>query len=146
MKEPRMTGTTDPQDLAARYIAQWTEPDPARRRTAIESLWAEDGTHILQPPAEIREIAANLGFDHPTLRAQGHDAIETRVTRGYQRFVEEGEFTFRAGTDAVRLDGLIQFRWDTISVADGQVAGGGLELLTLDTDGRIRTDYMFPGA
>ncbi|WP_262062898.1 hypothetical protein [Streptomyces sp. STR69] len=141
-----MTGTTDPQHLAARYIAQWTEPDPARRRTAIESLWAEDGTHVLHPPAEIRELAADLGFDHPTLRAQGHDAIETRVARAHQRFVEKGEFTFRARTDAVRLDGLIRFRWDTVTVADGQVVGGGLEVLALDTDGRIRTDYMFPGA
>ncbi|WP_406457154.1 hypothetical protein OH768_25050 [Streptomyces sp. NBC_01622] len=141
-----MTGTTDPQDLSVRYIAQWTEPDPARRREAIESLWAEDGTHVLQPPAEIRELAADLGFDHPTLRAQGHNAIETRVTRSYQRFVENGEFTFRARTDAVLLDDLIRFHWDTISVADGEVVGGGLELLALDTDGRIRTDYMFPGA
>ncbi|MBK3572005.1 MULTISPECIES: hypothetical protein [unclassified Streptomyces] len=141
-----MTGTTDPQHLAARYIAQWTEPDPARRRAAIESLWAEDGAHVLQPPAEIRELAAGLGFDHPTLRAQGHDAIETRVTRSYQRFVEKGEFTFRARTDAVRLDDLVRFHWDTITVADGEVVGGGLEVLGLDTDGRIRTDYMFPGA
>ncbi|MET7485140.1 hypothetical protein [Streptomyces sp. NPDC005538] len=137
---------TNPQDLAARYIAQWTEPDATSRRTAIESLWAEDGTHILQPPAEIREIAAGLGFDHPTLRAQGYDAIETRVTRSYEQFVEKGEFTFRPGTDAVLLDGLVQFRWDTVAVGSGEVVGGGLEILVLDADGRIRTDYMFPGA
>ncbi|MFJ5308231.1 hypothetical protein [Streptomyces sp. NPDC088350] len=137
---------TNPQDLAARYLAQWTEPDPARRRAAIESLWAEDGTHVLQPPAEIREIAAGLGFDHPTLRAQGYDAIETRVTRSYERFVAKGGFTFRPRTDAVRLDGLIQFRWDTVAVGSGDVVGGGLEVLALDAEGRIRTDYMFPGA
>jgi hypothetical protein len=137
---------TDPQHLAERYIAQWTEPDATRRRAAIESLWTEDGTHVLQPPAEIREAAAGLGFDHPTLRARGYDAIETRVTRSYERFVGKGEFTFRARTGAVRLDGLIQFRWDTVAVGSGEVVGGGLEVLVLDTDGRIRTDYMFPGA
>ncbi|MFI6467244.1 hypothetical protein [Streptomyces sp. NPDC050538] len=137
---------TDPQHLAERYIAQWTEPDAARRRAAIESLWAADGTHVLQPPAEIREIAAGLGFDHPTLRAEGHDAIETRVTRGYQRFVEKGELTFRPRADAVRLDGVVRFGWDTVAVGSGEVVGGGLELLVLDPDGRIRTDYMFPGA
>ncbi|WP_033285127.1 hypothetical protein [Streptomyces sp. NRRL F-525] len=137
---------TDPQHLAARYIAQWTEPDAARRRAAIESLWAEDGTHVLQPPAEIREIAAGLGFDHPTLRARGYDAIETRVTRSYERFVGKGEFTFRARTGAVRLDGMVQFRWDTVAVGSGDVVGGGLEVLLVGADGRIRTDYMFPGA
>ncbi|WP_235029364.1 hypothetical protein [Streptomyces sp. 3213.3] len=62
-----MAETTAPQDLAAHYIGQWTEPDRARR-AVIEGLWAEDGTHVLQPPAEIRELAAGLGFDHPTLR------------------------------------------------------------------------------
>ncbi|WP_235029363.1 hypothetical protein [Streptomyces sp. 3213.3] len=67
------------------------------------------------------------------LRARGHDAIETRVTRSYQRFVEKGEFTFRARTDAVRLDGLVRFHWDTVTVGDGEVVGGGLELLALDS-------------
>lgn len=137
---------TDPQHLADRYIAQWTEADAARRRAAIESLWAEDGTHVLQPPAELREIAEGLGFDHPTLQAQGHDAIEIRVTRSYERFVEKGEFTFRPRTDAVRLNDLVQFRWDTVAVGSGDVVGGGLEVLVLDADGRIEADYMFPGA
>ncbi|MEV5411056.1 hypothetical protein AB0K60_19720 [Thermopolyspora sp. NPDC052614] len=136
----------NPSELADRYIAQWTEPDATARRAAIERLWAEDGTHILQPPVEIREIAAGLGFDHTTLEAQGYDAIETRVTRSYERFVEKGPFTFRPCGDAVRLHEVVKFRWETVSVDTGEVAGGGLEILVLDDDGRIRTDYMFPGA
>jgi hypothetical protein len=28
----------------------------------------------------------------------------------------------------------------------GPPAGGGLEILVLDDDGRIRIDYMFPGS
>jgi hypothetical protein len=136
----------NPQDLADRYIAQWTEPDAARRRAAIEGLWAQDGRHVLQPPVEIREIAAAVGFDHSTLEAQGYDAIETRVARSYARFVEKEGFTFRSRADAVRLDGVVKFGWETVSVETGEVAGGGLEVLVLDDDGRIKTDYMFPGA
>ena len=136
----------DPQDLADRYVAQWTEPDATARRTAIERLWAEDCTHILQPPVEIREIAAGLGFDHTTLEARGHDAIEIRVERSFKRFVENGPFTFRPCSDAVRLHGVVKFRWDTVSVDTGDVAGGGLEVVVLDGDGRIKTDYSFPGA
>jgi hypothetical protein len=135
-----------PQDLADRYIAQWTEPDAAERRAAIERLWAEDGTHILQPPVEIREIAAKLGFDHTTLEAQGYDAIEIRVARSYEQFVEKGGFTFRSRAGAVRLHGVVKFSWETVSVDTGDVAGGGLEILVLDDDGRIKADYMFPGA
>ncbi|KAK1185018.1 hypothetical protein B7755_047200 [Streptomyces sp. NBS 14/10] len=136
----------DPQHLADRYMAQWTVPDAAGRRAAIERLWAEDGTHILQPPAEIREIAAELGFDHTTLEAQGYDAIETRVARSYERFVEKKGFTFRARADAVRLHGLVKFGWEAVSAETDDVVGGGLEILVLDHDGRIKADYMFPGA
>ena len=136
----------DAQDLAARYIAQWTVPDATERRAAIERLWAEDGRHILQPPLELREIAAGIGFDHPTLEAQGYDAIEIRVARSYQRFVAKEEFTFRPRADAVRLHDVVKFGWDTVAVETGGVVGGGLEILVLDEHGRITRDYMFPGA
>ena len=135
----------DPQDLADRYAAQWTEPDAAARRTTIERLWAEDGTHVLQPPVEIREIAAGLGFRHPALEARGHDAIEIRVARSYEEFVAKQGITFRARPDAVRLDDLIRFGWEAVSAETGEVVGGGSEILVLDGEGRIRTDYMFPG-
>nr|WSW66285.1 hypothetical protein OG461_08855 [Streptomyces sp. NBC_00995] len=136
----------DPQHLADRYMTQWTLSDAAARRAAIERLWAEDGTHILHPPAEIREIAAELGFAGTTLEAQGYDAIEARVARSHERFVEKKGFTFRARTNAVRLHGVVKFGWETVSAETEDVVGGGLEFLVLDDDGRIRADYMFPGA
>jgi hypothetical protein len=51
-----------PNDIADRYVALWNEADPDRRRAAIAALWSEDGAHILQPPQEIREIAAQPGI------------------------------------------------------------------------------------
>lgn len=135
-----------PQHLADRYMTQWTLSEAAERRAAIERLWAEDGTHILHPPAEIREIAAELGFGHTTLEAQGYDAIEARVARSYERFVEKQGFTFRARADAVRLNGVVKFSWETVSTETDDVVGGGLDILVLDDDGRIKADYMFPGA
>ncbi|MEV0522053.1 hypothetical protein AB0I66_01405 [Streptomyces sp. NPDC050439] len=136
----------DPQYLADRYMTQWTLSDAAERRAAIERLWAEDGTHILHPPAEIRDIAAELGFEHTTLEARGYDAIEARVARSHERFVEKKGLIFRSRPDAVRLDGVVKFRWETVSAENDDVVGGGLEVLVLDDDGRIKTDYMFPGA
>lgn len=136
----------DPQCLADRYIAQWTLSDAAERRAAIEGLWAEDGTHILHPPLESRDIAAELGFEHTTLEAQGYDAIEARVARSHERFVEKKGLTFRTHADAVRLASVVKFRWETVSTETDDVVGGGLEILVLDDDGRIRADYMFPGA
>lgn len=136
----------DPQQLADRYMAQWNVRDAAERRTIIERLWAEDGTHILQPPAEMRKTAAELGFDYPTLEAQGFDAIETRVARSYERFVEKQGFTFRPRPGAVRLHGVVRIGWETVSTATGEAVGGGSDILVLDDNGRIRTDYMFPGS
>jgi hypothetical protein len=144
-KETKMIGI-DPQQLAERYIAQWNVPGAAERRAAIERLWAEDGTHILHPPAEIRERAAELGFDHPTLEARGYDAIETRVARSYERFVEKQGVVFRARPGAVRLHGVVRIGWEAVSTATSDVVGGGSDMLVLDDHGRIQTDYMFPGS
>lgn len=136
----------NPHDIADRYIALWTEPDAALRRKAIQLLWAEDGAHILQPPVEIREAAAALGFDSTTLEARGYGALEARVTRSYERFVAPGQYTFRPRDDAVRLRDIVKFSWETVSTDGGEAVSGGLEVLVLDDDGRIKTDYMFPGA
>ncbi|MEV4248141.1 hypothetical protein AB0J63_32600 [Streptosporangium canum] len=133
------------QDLAVRYIALWSEPDAELRRRAIQELWAESGAHILQPPQEIREIAAGLGFDSTTLQAHGYDEIDVRVTRSYERFVAPGQFTFQAGDGAIRLHDVVKFNWEMVPVGGGEAVGGGLEVLVLDENGRIVTDYMFPG-
>lgn len=133
------------QDLAVRYIALWSEPDAGLRRRAIQELWAEGGAHILQPPQEIREIAAGLGFDSTTLQAHGYDELDVRVTRSYERFVAPGQFTFQARDGAVRLHDVVKLNWEMVPVGGGEAVGGGLEVLVLDENGRITTDYMFPG-
>jgi hypothetical protein len=48
-------------ELAAKYMALWNEPDADRRRLLVAELWTEDARHILQPPQEIRGIAAGPG-------------------------------------------------------------------------------------
>ncbi|MEV4180289.1 hypothetical protein AB0J28_02435 [Streptosporangium canum] len=133
------------QDLAVRYIALWSEPDAELRRRAIQELWAEGGAHILQPPQEIREIAAGLGFDSTTLQAHGYDELDVRVTRSYERFVAPGQFIFQSRDGAVRLHDVVTFNWEMVPVGGGEAVGGGLEVLVLDENGRIVTDYMFPG-
>ena len=49
-------------ELAETYVALWNESDADRRRRMIADLWTQDGRHILQPPQEIREIAAQPGI------------------------------------------------------------------------------------
>jgi hypothetical protein len=132
-----------PTDLVERYVAVWNEPDAEARRAAIEHLWADDGAHILQPPQEIRDTAASIGFVSPTLEARGHAELEIRVTRAHEEFVAPGEYVFRGRGDAVQLGDAVRFGWEMVPVGQQQPAAVGMEFLVLDARGRIRLDYQF---
>ncbi|MEV4072375.1 hypothetical protein [Nonomuraea fuscirosea] len=132
----------DIRELVGRYVAVWNQPNAGLRRKAVAELWTEDGVQLLQPPQEIREAAAALGVT-PVLEARGHEALEARVTRSYEKFVAPGEFFFRPRDNADRLADIVKFTWEMVPTDGGEPAGAGLEILVLGADGRIRTDYQF---
>ena len=88
---PPDTRTRQAEQLADRYLALWNEPDadrrqrdPERRRRMIGELWTEDGSQILQPPQEMRKIAASPGIGLvATLEARGHAELEARAATSY---------------------------------------------------------------
>jgi hypothetical protein len=133
----------DPNEIVERYVELWNEPDADVRRAAISELWTDDCAHILQAPQDIRERAATVGFDFPTLETHGHEALEVRVTRAHEEFVAPGEYVFRSAGDAVRVGDAVKFRWEMVTADGGARAGAGLEFLILDARGRIRSDYQF---
>ncbi len=133
-------GDIDPQELTDRYVAVWNEPDADVRRHTIRELWAKDATHVLRPPQDIRQAAEGLGFVSATLEARGYAALEFRVTRAYEEFVVPGTFSSRRNADG--LHDIVKFSWEMVSHY-GEVTGAGLEILVLDQDDRIRTDYQF---
>jgi len=129
--------------LAERYVALWNEPDADRRRRMIAALWTEDGRHILQPPEEIRAIAAQPGIGMTAiLTAQGYEAIEARAASAYEHWVGSEGLSFRGRDDADRLDDLVKLHWEAVT-NDGTVSAVGLSLLVLAADGRIARDYTF---
>jgi hypothetical protein len=137
----------DIRQWAARYIAQWNEPDPAARAALVGELWAPDGVQVLvDPPQEIREAAAGLAFPVPSLEVRGHDALNARVTRAYEMFVAPGEYTFEVAGEAIRLgSSVLSIRWSMVAARTQQAVGGGLDIIALDGDGRIRSDHQFVG-
>ena len=135
--------TVEDEKLVRRYVAVWHESDAELRRKAVHDLWAEDGAQVLQPPEEMRQAAAGLGFPSLVLRARGHEELEARVTRTYHEFIASGDYTFRSRDNADRLGDVVKFNWEMIPAGGGEVAGAGLEILLLDADGRITTDYQF---
>jgi hypothetical protein len=129
--------------LAKTYLALWNEPDPDQRRRTIAELWTQDGRHILQPPQEIRAIAARPGIALTAiLEARGYEEIETRVASAYEHWVGAEGLSFRGRDDAERLGDVVKFHWEAVA-RDGQVFGVGLNFLVLAADGRIERDYTF---
>ena len=129
--------------LAEKYVALWNEPDAGRRRRMIAELWAEDGRHILQPPQEIRGIAAQPGIAMTAiLKAQGYEEIEARAASAYEHWVGSEGLSFRGRDDADRLDDVVKLHWEAVA-KDGKVFAVGLSFLVLAADGRIERDYTF---
>jgi hypothetical protein len=130
-------------ELAEEYVALWNEPDGDRRRQMIAGLWAEDGRHILQPPLEIRRIAAQPGIGMTAiLMARGHEEIEARATSAYEHWVGSEALSFRGRDDADRLGDVVKLHWEAVA-EDGTVFAVGLSFLVLAADGRIERDYTF---
>jgi hypothetical protein len=139
------TRTTAAQALADRYMALWNEPDADRRRRMVAELWTEDGRHVLQPPQEIREIAARPGIGLTAiLEARGHEEIAARAASAYEHWVGSEGLRFRGRDDAERLGDVVKFHWEAVG-EDGETFGGGLDVLVLAADGRIERDYTFVG-
>jgi hypothetical protein len=137
------TRTKEAEALADRYLALWNEADPERRRRMIAELWTEDGTHILQPPQEMREIAARPGIGlAASLEARGHAELEARVASAYEHWVGSEGLSFRRRDEVDRVADVVKFRWEAVH-KDGEAFGVGLNFLVLAADGRIERDYTF---
>jgi hypothetical protein len=146
-----MTGTQDLAEVAARsaaevaerYVALWNEPDAGGRARMIAELWADDGRHILQPPQEMRAIAAQPGIAMTALlEARGHGEIAARAAGVYEHWVASEGLSFRGRDDADRLGDVMKLHWEAVA-RDGTVFAVGLSFLVLAPDGRIERDYTF---
>ena len=135
--------SNEPTKLADRYVALWNEPDAGRRRQTIAELWTQEARHCVQPPQEIRAIAAQPGIAMTAiLEARGHEEIEARVASAYEHWVGSEGLSFRGRDDAERLCDVVKFHWEAVT-KDGELFGVGLNFLVLAADGRIERDYTF---
>lgn len=136
---------TELKRIASSYVAQWNEPDPAERCRLIRHVWAVDGVQVLvNPPQEIRDAAAHYGIAYPALEVRGYDALAARVGRAYDMFVAGDEYVFELDGEPARQAGAaVALTWVMRSRTDGTVVGSGLDVLTFDTDCRVRTDHQF---
>ncbi|MFC4912477.1 hypothetical protein [Actinomadura gamaensis] len=110
--------------IVARYVAVWNEPDPDRRRAAIAGLWAEDAV----------ELVEDTTFT-------GLAELEDRVTEAHKQFVEDGGYSIDHADDAVSHHDAVTF---TVRlVRDARVAWAARVVLLVGEDDLIRRDYQF---
>jgi hypothetical protein len=141
--EMNETRTQQAEQLADRYLALWNEPDADRRGRIIAELWTEDGSQILQPPQEMRAIAASPGIGlAATLEARGHAELEARAATSYEHWVGTEGLSFRGRDDVDGFGDVAKFHWEAVT-RDGEVAAVGLVFVVLAADGRIQRDYVF---
>jgi hypothetical protein len=137
------TSSRSPAELAEKYIALWNERSADQRRRMIAELWTEDGRHILQPPQEIRAIAAQPGLAMTAiLEARGYEEIEARAASAHEHWVGSEGLSFRGRDDADRLGDVVKFHWEA-ATERGEAFAVGLNFLVLAADGRIERDYTF---
>ena len=115
----------DINELAARYVAVFNEPDAAPRQVAIAGLWVADARMC---------TAAN--------EYVGLDAITKRVEASYGKFVAQGNVFRLLGPADAHHDG-VRIRWEMVPASGGNAVSGGTQFLLLDSDGRVRSDHQF---
>lgn len=112
-------------ELIERYAAVWNEADAGERRKRIEALWAADGATCFR-----------------LLDAQGWDAIQSRVTASWERWLRDGNYIFKAKR-ALGHNDAVKFDWVMLKLPEQKLEAGGLSFLLLDSAGRLRADYQF---
>jgi hypothetical protein len=114
----------DTTQIAARYLAVWSEPDPAARRAAIASLWAGDGCEFVEGT-----------------QFRGHQELAARITAAYQEFVGSGRYAASAASDVTRHDDIVTLIIQ-LSAPSGEIAWAARVFLLLDAAGLIKEDYQ----
>jgi hypothetical protein len=115
----------DVTEIVRNYVAVWNEADPEERRRRIKAVWVPDGTSCYR-----------------LLDAHGYDAIESRVTGSWDKWLRDGKYVFRPKATLCHHD-VIKFAWEMVSVPGGEAEANGLSFLVLDPEGRIRHDFQF---
>ncbi len=112
----------DFEEIAARYIDAWNETDPATRRAAVDSLWAEDGRYV-DPLADV----------------EGRDQIDATIAAVQSQFPT---LEFRLAGPVDGHHGQCRFAWE-LGPAGGEAPVAGFDVAVLSGDGTLQTVLGF---
>ena len=113
---------SDFDTIVQRYLAAWNETDPARRRAAVEDVFAADVRYV-----------------DPLAAVEGHAALDGLIG------AVQGQFpglVFTAGGPVDAHHEQARFTWHLAPVGEDPVVVG-FDVAELGADGRIRTVLGF---
>ena len=114
----------DAATLVERYLGTWNESDPDARRSAVASLWTEDGTYVdalatVSGPDQISDLIGAVQEQAP-----GH--------------------VFRLAGDRVEAHhNVVRFSWELAPASGGESLAIGFDVASIDDDGRIESVIGF---
>jgi hypothetical protein len=121
------TTAIDVDRIVQRYVAVWSEPDPAARERAVSELWVPDGVEFVEG-AQFR----------------GRAGLVDRVAEAHGLFVATGEYHVTDDNHVTVHDDVVMFTIQLTHAKGPQadeVAWAARVFLVLDDDGRILQDY-----
>lgn len=113
------------EETVQKYVASWSEPDPAIRRATVAELWSPDAL-----------------YKNATTEFPGRKGIEEAVQEVWDLFTSKG-FTVQVG----RVDAnheAVRYTWELFAPgATAEPVALGTQVVTLDAEGRMVRDYQF---
>jgi hypothetical protein len=110
-------------DAVARYFEAWNATDGDALAKAVAAAWTEDGSYT-DPLADVR----------------GHAETAALISAAHQQFPG---FAFRLLGEVDGHHDTVRFAWELVSGADGSAPVAGSDVITLDSEGRIKAVYGF---
>jgi hypothetical protein len=98
------------------YVAAWNEADEGKRRTLLETSWAENGI-----------------YTDPTVQVSGREALVQHLGRLIEQFAGH-RVLLTSGVD--QHHDLLQFTWARVG-SDGRSRRNGIDFGELAADGRL---------
>ncbi|WEO99240.1 nuclear transport factor 2 family protein [Streptomyces sp. FXJ1.172] len=106
------------ESAAARYFEAWNATEPEALKKAVAAAWAVDGRYT-DPLADVR----------------GHEGIAAVIALAHEQFPG---FVFRPLGAVDGHHDTARFGWELVNEADGAAPVAGFDVVTLDSEGRIR--------
>lgn len=111
--------------IGNRWISVWNDKDLKAHQALTQSIWTSTANHYA-----------------PGFEGHGLAQIADRVEAVHQRFVVKGGCEIR-GVNFSGYGNVLRILWEIAPASGGAPLATGCEVLLLDDEGKVASDYQF---